>query len=90
MYIKPLDDRVLVEPTEQKGKEEGFIIIPETSKDQPIIGKVIEVGTDEELNKLISEGEKLLFSKYSGEDITIGGKDFKIIQRSDILAIIQD
>ena len=64
MKVQPLDERVLVEPTEQEEKV-GSIIIPDTAKEKPSMGKVIAVGTDEELQKMIKVGDKVLFGKYA-------------------------
>ncbi len=90
MKVKPMDDRVLVELLEEETKTASGIIIPDTAKEKPTMGKVIAVGTDEDLKEYIKEGDKILFGKYGGEDITLDGKDYKIIQRSDILAILED
>ena len=85
MKVQPLDDRVLVEPLEEEEKV-GSIIIPETAKEKPIIGKVIAVGTDKEIKELIKAGDKVIFGKYAGEEIKIGGKKHLLIARSDLLA----
>ena len=88
MKVQPLDERVLVEPIEEEEKV-GPIIIPDTAKEKPSMGKVIAVGTDEELQKLIKEGDKVLFGKYAGEEIKIEGKKHLIISRSDLLAKVE-
>ena len=88
MKVQPLDDRVLVEPMEQEEKV-GSIIIPDTAKEKPSMGKVIAVGTDEELKELIKTGDKVLFGKYAGEEIKIAGVKHLIISRADILAKIK-
>ena len=85
MKIQPLDERVLVEPIEQEEKV-GAIIIPDTAKEKPMMGNVIAVGTDEEVQKLLKVGDRVIFGKYAGEEIKIDGKKHLIIQRSDILA----
>lgn len=85
MKIQPLDERVLVEPIEQEEKV-GTIIIPDTAKEKPMMGNVIAVGTDEELQKILKVGDRVIFGKYAGEEIKIDGKKHLIIQRSDILA----
>lgn len=90
MKIKPLDDRVLVEPIEEESRTNSGIIIPETVKEKPRVGKVIAVGTDEDLREKIKEGDHILFAKYGGEEISSNGKELKIIPRSDILAIIEN
>ncbi len=89
MKVKPLDDRVLVEPMEEEEKTASGIIIPDTAKEKPRMGTVVEVGTDEDLQEHVKVGNKVLFAKYGGEDIEIDGKEYKIIQRSDILAIVE-
>ena len=89
MKLKPLDDRVVIEVTELEEKNVGGIIIPDTAKEKPQIGKIIAVGTDEELKELVKVGDKVLYSKYSGDDYDFDGKKIKIISRSDLLAIIK-
>lgn len=90
MKIKPLDDRVLIKSLPEEAKTAGGIIIPDSAKEKPRIAEVIEVGTDEELKELIKVGDKVLFGKYSGEEIKITGVDYVLLQRSDILAIVED
>lgn len=89
MTIKPMDDRVLVEPLEEETKTSSGIIIPDTAKEKPTMGKVIAVGTDEDLQEKVKVGDKVLYAKYGGEEISVEGKDYKIIQRADILAVIE-
>ena len=88
MKVQPLDERVLVEPMEVEEKV-GAIIIPDTAKEKPMMGKVIEVGTDEELRKLVKAGDKIIFGKYAGEEIKIEGVKHLIVSRSDILAKVK-
>ncbi|MFN3134136.1 MAG: co-chaperone GroES [Candidatus Kryptonium sp.] len=91
MKIKPLDDRVLVEPLEEvESKTSSGIIIPDTAKEKPRVGIVIAVGTDEDLQSKVKVGDKILFAKYGGEEIEMDGKEYRIISRSDILAVIED
>ncbi len=91
MKIKPLDDRVLVEPLEEvESRTSSGIIIPDTAKEKPRIGIVIAVGTDEDLREKVKEGDKILFAKYGGEEIEMNGKEYRIISRSDILAVVED
>lgn len=85
MKIQPLDERVLVEPLEEEEKV-GSIIIPDTAKEKPMMGKVIAVGTDEELQKILKVGDKVVFGKYAGEEIKVDGKKHLIISRDSILA----
>jgi chaperonin GroES len=90
MKIKPLDDRVLLEPAEAEEKTASGIIIPDSAKEKPRVGTVIAVGTDEDLREKVKEGNKVLFAKYGGDDVEMNGKEYRILQRSDILAVIED
>ncbi|MDD3807366.1 MAG: co-chaperone GroES [Candidatus Marinimicrobia bacterium] len=90
MKIKPLDDRVLVEPAPQEEKTASGIIIPDTAKEKKHLGTVIEVGTDEELKKLVKKGDKVLYGKYAGEEIKFDDKEYVLLQQNDVLAIIED
>ncbi len=87
MNVQPLDDRVLVEPIQEEEKV-GSIVIPDTAKEKPNIGKVIAVGTDEEIKELIKVGDKVLFGKYAGEEIKIQGVKNLLVSRGDLLARI--
>lgn len=91
MKIQPLDDRVLVEFEDEKEERTASgLIIPDTAKEKPRTGLVVAVGTDEDLQSKIKVGDKILFAKYGGEEIEMDGKDFRIVQRSDILAVFQN
>lgn len=90
MKIKPLDDRLLVEPFEEASKTSSGLYIPDSAKEKPRMGKVVAVGTDEDLQSKIKEGDKVLFAKYGGEDVEMNGSTLKIIQRSDILAVVEE
>jgi len=74
-----------VEPLESEEKV-GSIIIPDTAKEKPIMGKVIAVGTDEKTQKLLKVGDRVIFGKYAGEEIKIEDKKLLIIKRKEILA----
>ena len=95
MKVKPLGDRVLVKPLEVKEVKKGGIIIPDTVKEKPQEGEVIALGTGkitDEGKKIPMEvkvGEKILFKKYGGDEIKIGDVEHKILEREDILAIIE-
>ncbi len=89
MKIKPLDDRVLIELVEESEEKVGSIIIPDTAKEKPRMGKVVAVGTDEDLQEKIKVGDKVIFSKYSGDEVKIDNKEYLIVQRSDILATVE-
>jgi chaperonin GroES len=90
MTIKPLDDRILLEPEQAEETTASGIIIPDTAKEKPRIGKVIAVGTDEDLREKIKEGNKVLFTKYGGDEVEMNGKEYKLLQRTDILAVVED
>jgi len=90
MQIKPFDDRILVEPEEvAESKSKAGIILPDSAKEKPKQGKVMEVGTDEELAEKIKIGDTVVYAKFSGDEIELEGKKYLIISRSDILAIIK-
>jgi chaperonin GroES len=87
--LKPLADRVLVEPAEAEEKTSSGIIIPDTAKEKPQKGSVVAVGKgtkDEPLT--VKVGDTILYGKYAGTEITIDGKEYLIMRESDIFAII--
>jgi chaperonin GroES len=92
MQLKPLDDRVVVEPVDAETTTAGGIVLPDTAKEKPQRGKVKAVGpgrlldTGSRCQMSISVGDEVLFSKYGGTDIEVEGKDVKILRESDILA----
>lgn len=96
MTIKPLYDRILLERVEKEEKSAGGIIIPDTAKEKPQHGIVRAVGegkfddNGERVPLQVSEGDKVLFGKYSGTEITLQGKEHIIMQEDEILAIIED
>jgi chaperonin GroES len=92
LSLKPLDDRVVVEPTEAEEKTAGGILLPDTAKQKPQQGKVVAIGPGK-LNDdgsrtalAVKEGDIVLYGKYSGSDVEVNGKEFKILRESDILA----
>lgn len=90
MKIKPLDDRLLVEVVEEQERTASGLYIPDTAKEKPRTGKVLAVGTDEDLQEKIKEGDKILFAKYGGEEVEVDGSVLKILLRSDVLAVVED
>jgi chaperonin GroES len=92
--IKPLGDRVLIKSSEAKEVKKSGIIIPDTAKEKPQEGEVIEVGpgrvTDEgdRIEMEVKKGDKVLYGKYSGTEVTIDDVEYLIMRESDILAII--
>ncbi len=90
MQIKPFEDRVLVEPEEaEETKSKGGIILPDTAKEKPRRGKVVGVGTDEELAEKIKVGDTVVYAKFTGDEIEFEDKKYLIISKSDILAVIR-
>ena len=90
MNLQPLEDRVLIEPMEEsESKTSGGIIIPDTAKEKPRMGVVKAVGTDEKLQKIVKAGDKVLYGKYSGDEIEIDNKKLLIVKKEDILAIVK-
>ena len=94
MKIRPLNDRVLVSRVEEEKKTSGGIIIPETAKEKPQEGKVIAVGpgkVDEDGKRVgmdVKVGDRILFGKYSGNEIKIEGVEHLIMREEDILAVL--
>jgi chaperonin GroES len=94
--LRPLDDRVVVEPQEAEERTSGGIVLPDTAKERPQRGAIISVGPGKLLDngsrgKLSVEvGDVVIYGKYSGTDIEVSGKDVKILRESDILAKIVD
>ncbi len=94
MNIRPLQDRVIVERIEAMEKSAGGLFIPDSAKEKPQEGKIIAVGKGKrrEDGTLISmdvkKGDRILFSKYAGSDVTLDSKEFIIMREEDILGII--
>ena len=89
MTIKPLADRVLIEPAPAETKTVGGIIIPDTAKEKPLQGTVIAVGTgtkDEEM--VLKAGDKVLYGKYAGTEIEHEGNKYLIMRQSDVVAVL--
>lgn len=92
--LKPLADRVVVEPIEEEEMTSGGIVLPETAKEKPQRGKVVATGPgarDDEgkhIDMEVSKGDVVLFAKYSGTEIKMDGKKVLILRESDILAIV--
>jgi len=93
--LKPLGDRVLVEPVEEKEVKKGGIIIPDTAKEKPTEGVVRALGTgktDDDGKKIpfeVKVGDRVLVSKYGGTEIKLDGKEYKLLNADDILGIIE-
>ena len=90
MNIEPLGDRVLVKPLEQESQTASGIVLPETAKEKPQQGLVVAVSQDEEAEISVEVGDKVVFDKYSGTEIKIGGTPHLLMESSDILARVTD
>ncbi len=87
--VKPLADRVLVEPAPAEEKTASGLIIPDTAKEKPMKGKVVAVGSGKKDEPMtVKVGDNVLYGKYAGTEIQIDGKDYLIMRESDIYAII--
>ena len=95
MKFRPLHDRVLVRRVKEEEKTKGGIIIPDTAKEKPQEGEVVSVGTgvrgeDKALIPLdVKAGDRILFGKWSGTEVTVDGEELLIMKESDILGIIE-
>lgn len=95
MKLRPLHDRVLVEPLEADEKTAGGIIIPDTAKEKPMEGRVMAVGSgarsdDGKVTPLdVKKGDRILYGKWSGTEVKIEGSDLLIMKESDIMGIIE-
>ncbi len=96
MKIKPMGDRLIVKRLEQEETTRGGIIIPDTAKEKPLEGVVRAAGPGKAgksgnlLPLAVAEGNRILFGKYAGTEIKIGGEDLLILKEDDVLAIIED
>lgn len=94
MKMKPLADRVVIKPAAAEEKTKGGIILPDTAKEKPVIGEVVAVGpgkvTDDgkKVNLEVKVGDKVLYGKYSGTEVTVEGEEYLIMRESDIFAIV--
>jgi len=94
VQVKPLADRVVVKPLDESEQMRGGLYIPDTAKEKPSQGEVVAVGpgklSDEgaRLELDVKVGDKVLYGKYSGTDVTLDGEEFLILRESDILAIV--
>ncbi len=95
MKIRPLQDRIIVKRIEEEETRKGGIIIPDTAKEKPQEGKVIAVGKgmirdDGKLRKLdVKKGDRVLFGKFAGTEVTLDGKEHLIISEDDVLGIME-
>ena len=94
MQVKPLADRVVVKPLEELEVKKGGIIIPDTAKEKPMQGEIVEVGpgrvTDDgkTVDMQVKKGDKVLYGKYTGTEVSIGDEELLIMREADIFALI--
>ena len=95
MNIRPLHDRVIVKRVEEEKTSQGVIIIPDSATEKPVEGEVIAVGNGKlldngELRALdLKKGDKVLFGKYGGTEVKVGGDDFLVLREDDIMGVIE-
>ena len=89
MNVKPLSDRVLIEPNPAEEKTAGGLIIPDTAKEKPLMGKVVAAGPGtKEVTMEVKVGDTVLYGKFAGTEVTVEGKEYLIMRQNDILAIV--
>ncbi|MBN1307179.1 MAG: co-chaperone GroES [Chitinispirillaceae bacterium] len=94
MKVKPLSDRIIIRPLDAEEKSAGGIIIPDNAKEKPQKGEVIAVGTGkiadngQKIEMTLKNGDKVLYGKYSGTEVSIDGTDYLIMRESDVLAVL--
>ena len=92
--VKPLADRVVVKPLESPDKTKGGIILPDTAKEKPVVGEIVAVGPGKKSDDgnvvpmELKVGDKILYGKYSGTEVTLEGEEYLIMRESDIFGII--
>ena len=95
MKLVPLEDRIVVKPQEAEEKTAGGIVLPDTAREKPLMGKVIAVGPGKQLDNgsrgamSVKKNDVVLYGKYSGSDIEIDGEDYKILRESEVLGIVE-
>jgi len=94
MKIKPLSDRVVIKPSAAEEKTRGGIILPDTAKEKPVVGEIVAVGPGKisddgkKVQMEVKVGDKVLYGKYSGTEVTIEGEEYLIMREADIFAIV--
>ncbi len=93
MKLKPLSDRVIIKPLPAEEKTKGGIIVPDTAKEKPVMGEVVAVGPGKRgddgkiVPMEVKAGDKVLYGKYSGTEVTVDGEEYLIMRESDIFAL---
>ena len=95
MKLKPLDDNVVVKPQEAEAVTAGGIVLPESAKEKPLMGKVVAIGTGKLLDSgkrgtmSVKKNDVVLYGKYGGSDVEVDGTEYKILRESEILGIVE-
>jgi chaperonin GroES len=95
MKLIPLEDRIVVKPQEAESKTAGGIVLPDTAKEKPLLGKVIATGpgklddNGKRIAMSVKKNDTVLFGKYSGSDVELDGEEYKILRESEILGVIE-
>ncbi len=95
MKLVPLEDRIVVKPQEAEEKTAGGIVLPDTAREKPLMGKVIAVGSGKLLDNgsrapmSVKKNDIVLYGKYSGSDIEVDGDEVKILRESEVLGIVE-
>jgi chaperonin GroES len=95
MKLIPLEDRVVVKPQEAETKTDGGIVLPDTAKEKPLMGKVVAVGPGKMLDNgkrssmTVKKNDTVLYGKYSGSEVEVDGVDYKIVRESEILGVVE-
>lgn len=91
MKLRPIEDHVVAKvATSTEEKTYGGLIIPDTAKEKPQIAEIIAVGNDEDLQKIVKVGDKVLYGKYAGTEVELDGTKYLILAKSDILAVVEE
>ncbi len=95
MKLRPLQDRILVERVAEETTTKGGIIIPDTAKEKPVEGKIVAVGngkvddTGKRITPDLKKNDRVLFGKYAGTEVKVGGVDYLIMREDDVLGVIE-
>ena len=95
MKLKPLEDRVVVKPQEAEAVTAGGIVLPESAKEKPLMGKVVAVGDGKLLDSgargemSVKKGDTVLYGKYGGSEVEVDGVEYKILRESELLGIVE-
>jgi chaperonin GroES len=95
MKLKPLEDRIVVKPQEAEAVTAGGIVLPESAKEKPLMGKVVAVGNGKLLDSgkrgqmSVKKGDVVLYGKYGGSEVEIDGVEYKILREDEVLGIIE-